>query len=88
MNITKSHPLLDGLGEQPIVRHAHSWEMKSIPEGFTNYASTEVTPIQLLIHNELPIMGTQFHPEYYTDEHPAGRVLIENFCRMVGILKG
>ncbi|KAA3659142.1 MAG: hypothetical protein DWQ04_23150 [Chloroflexi bacterium] len=86
VNITKSHPLLEGLGEQPIMRHAHSWEMKAIPKEFTNYASTDITPVQLLIHDGLPIMGTQFHPEYYTDEHPAGRVLIENFCKMVGLI--
>ncbi len=87
VHITQSHPLLAGLGENPIMRHAHSWEITAVPDGFTNYASTDVTPIQLLIHNDLPIMGTQFHPEYYTDEYPAGRVLIENFCKMAGIIK-
>lgn len=84
--ITASHPLLDNLGPAPIMRQAHSWEVKHVPDGFSLYASTEVTPIQLVIHNELPIIGTQFHPEYYTDENPAGRILIENFCKMAGIL--
>jgi len=27
------------------------------------------------------MVGTQFHPEYATDEHPAGRLLIENFMK-------
>ena len=31
-------------------------------------------------------MGTQFHPEYFTAEHPAGGRLIENFMRWSGIL--
>jgi gamma-glutamyl-gamma-aminobutyrate hydrolase PuuD len=34
----------------------------------------------------LPIVGTQFHPEYWTDEHPAGKILIENFCRWAGLI--
>ncbi|MEM7028569.1 MAG: gamma-glutamyl-gamma-aminobutyrate hydrolase family protein [Chloroflexota bacterium] len=83
--LTGDHPLLAGLGDAPIMRQAHSWELKTMPENFSLYASTDVTPIQLAIHDTLPIIGTQFHPEYYTDEHPAGRILIENFCRQVGL---
>ena len=86
VQITKPHPLLAGLGDAPIMRHAHSWEIKEVPDGFGVYAATAITPIQLIIHQELPLVGTQFHPEYYTNEHPAGRILIENFCRLVGLL--
>ena len=86
VDVTRPHPILDGLGEAPVFRHAHSWELKAIPDGFTNYASTGVSRIQLMIHDDLPIAGTQFHPEYATDEHPAGRVLIENFMRWSGLI--
>lgn len=86
VNIIKQHPLLEGLDEAPIVRHAHSWELKAIPAGFEVYAATATTPIQMIIHKELPLVGTQFHPEYYTDEHPAGRVMIENFCKLAGLI--
>ena len=86
LQITKSHPLLAGLGEAPIMRHAHSWELKDVPDGFDVYAKTDLSPIQLIIHQELPLVGTQFHPEYYTDEHLAGRILIENFCKMAKLL--
>ena len=81
----KDHPLLDGLGEAPIFRHAHAWELKAVPAGFQVYAATDVTPIQLLIHDQRPLVGTQFHPEYYTEEHPAGRTLIENFFVWAGL---
>ncbi len=83
--ITVEHPMLDGMGGAPIMRQAHSWELKTLPPGFDLHASTDVTPIQLVIHRDRPIIGTQFHPEYWTDEHPAGRVLIENFCRVAGL---
>jgi GMP synthase-like glutamine amidotransferase len=84
--VTAAHPLLDGLGEAPVMRHAHTWQITTVPEGFRNYAGTAVTPIQLIIHETKPIAGSQFHPEYYTEENPDGRLLIENFCRWVGVL--
>ncbi len=86
IKLTKTHPLLRGLGDAPIMRQAHSWEAKAVPDGFENYGETAVSPHQIFIHNTHPIIGTQFHPEYYTDEHPAGRVLIENFCRLAGLI--
>ncbi len=79
------HPLLDGLAPRPVFRHAHSQELKGLPDGFVNLARTPVTELQYLAHESLPIAGTQFHPEYFTDEHPAGRRLIENFCTWAGL---
>lgn len=86
VEITRSHPLVDGLGPRPVMRHAHSWELKAVPPGFTNYAATEVSPIQLIVHDRAPIVGTQFHPEYFTDDHPAGKHLIQNFLKWAGIV--
>jgi len=86
IELLRPHPLLVGLPDAPIFRHAHSWEIKRPPEGFGLYASTATTPVQLIIHDELPIVGTQFHPEYWTEEHPAGKILIENFCRWAGLI--
>ena len=86
VELSGTHPILEGLGEAPVFRQAHSWELKAVPEAFTNYASSPVSAIQLMIHDDLPIAGTQFHPEYATDEHPAGRRLIENFMRWSGLI--
>jgi GMP synthase-like glutamine amidotransferase len=68
------------------MRQAHSWEAKAVPDGFENYGETAVSPYQIIIHNSLPIIGTQFHPEYYTEEYPAGQTLIENFCRLAELI--
>jgi GMP synthase-like glutamine amidotransferase len=87
VEITRPHPLLNGLGSNPVMRHAHSWELKAVPPGFTNYAATEVSPIQLIIHDGAPIVGTQFHPEYSTDDHPAGKHLIRNFMHWSGLVR-
>lgn len=85
VKLSGEHSLLETLGDAPIFRHAHSWEIKDVPDGFKNYALTETSPIQMIVHERLPIMGTQFHPEYYTVEHPAGKILIENFMAWAGI---
>jgi len=83
--LTAKHEVLSQLDEAPVFRHAHSWEVKTLPKDFSNYASTKITPYQMMIHDSLPIMGTQFHPEYYTEEHPAGRTLIEGFMKWAGL---
>ena len=80
------HPLLEGLGDEPVFRHAHTWHLPEAPDGFVTLASTALTAVQLVAHESLPLAGSQFHPEYWTDDHPDGEVLIENFCRWVGLL--
>lgn len=79
------HPLLEGLDRHPVFRHVHTSELKNAPEGFVNLARTGITELQYLAHETLPLAGTQFHPEWWTDEHPAGRRLIANFCNWVGL---
>ena len=79
------HPLLAGLGPQPVFRHAHGLHVPVPPDGFVTLASTAATPVQMAVHRDRPVVGTQFHPEYWTDEHPDGRTLITNFLRWAGI---
>lgn len=79
------HPLLDGLGEAPVFRHAHGLHVPTPPAGFSVLASTAVTRLQLIVDDERRMVGTQFHPEYWTDEHQAGRTLIANFMRWAGL---
>ncbi|MDX2380695.1 MAG: gamma-glutamyl-gamma-aminobutyrate hydrolase family protein [Acidimicrobiia bacterium] len=85
VELVGAHPLNARLGDQPVFRHAHSWELKELPDDFINLARTEVTEHQLMVHTELPLAGSQFHPEYWTREHPAGARLIENFCGWAGV---
>lgn len=83
--VRSGHPLLAGLGE-PVFRHAHGFHVPRLPHGFVNLASTAATPNQLAVHDDRLIVGTQFHPEYWTDGHPAGRSLICNFLGWAGVV--
>lgn len=85
ITLETKHELLDGVGDAPVFRHAHYLQVPSLPDGFQSLASTVITPIQMAVDDERRIVGTQFHPEYYTDEHPAGRLMIENFLRWSGL---
>ncbi len=82
------HPLAAGLGPRPVVRHAHGLHVPTPPRGFDTLGSTAATPVQLAVHDERRMVGTQFHPEYWTDEHPAGRTLIANFLTWAGLRSG
>ena len=86
VRLVGEHPLHAGLGDAPVFRHAHTFQLAELPEGFVRLAETDVTAIQLAAHEEAPLAGTQFHPEYWTDDAPAGRRLLENWCRMVGLI--
>ncbi len=86
IDITGEHELLDGLGDSPIFRHAHGLHVPNPPDGFEVLARTDVTPVQIAVSDERRMIGTQFHPEYWTDEHPAGRTLIANFMRWANIV--
>jgi GMP synthase (glutamine-hydrolysing) len=85
VELVGDHPLLDGLDRSPVFRHAHTRHLEELPDGFVNLARTEVTEHQYIAHPTRRVAGTQFHPEYFTDEHPAGRLLIENYCAWSGI---
>lgn len=80
----RPHPLFDGLNPQMNLFEAHYWEVKQLPDGFENLAATDITPIQLLAHQSLPIFGTQFHPEAYDEANLDGRRFLENFFKLVG----
>lgn len=85
VELVGEHPMQNGMGDAPVFRHAHAFELKDLPPGFTNLARTEVSENQWMAHETLPLAGTQFHPEYWTDEHPAGERLIANFCEWAGV---
>jgi len=79
IELSGDHVLLDGLGDDPVVRHAHMFEVADTPAGFTGVARTDVCELQMVVNDATKAVGTQFHPESWTDEHPAGGRLIANF---------
>ncbi|MCP9487573.1 MAG: gamma-glutamyl-gamma-aminobutyrate hydrolase family protein [Gaiellaceae bacterium MAG52_C11] len=71
--------LFHGLPERVTVYQSHTDEITRLPEAFRVLASSPQSHIQAIAADSLGFWGTQFHPERATNEHPAGRVVLENF---------
>ena len=85
VRLNGQHPWLAGLEAAPTMYESHYWEVKAPPAGFRVLAESDLCGVQAMAHEDLPLFGTQFHPERYDDAHPDGRKLLENFFELAGI---
>lgn len=85
VKIVRRDPLFAGLPDEVLVREAHAYHVIEPPAGFSLLASTAECRVQAFKHGERLLYGTQFHPEAYDDSHPHGRVILQNFFRIVAI---
>ena len=74
--------LFAGLPETLTVWESHCDEVKELPDDFVCTATNDVSEIQAMEHESLPLFGVQFHPELFDAEHPHGRTILENFLRL------
>lgn len=87
VHIVQNDPIFDGLPNPFVVYESHYCEVKKLPQDFVLLASTDECRIQAMRHKSHIIYGTQFHPECYNDAYQHGRIILENFFRIAGILK-
>ena len=74
--------IFDGLPETITVWESHCDEVKKLPEEFVCTATNETSEIQAMQHASRPLFGVQFHPELFDEEHPHGRIILENFLKL------
>ncbi len=55
----------------------------ALPEGFRLLAKSETSAIAAMKHTTRELYGTQFHPERYTKQNPAGMTVVANFVRLL-----
>lgn len=77
INILKENPLTHNLPQTFNVWMSHGDQVKSVPEGFGVYASSDNTDIVMMGNVEKHQYGIQFHGEVRNTEH--GIDIIENF---------
>ncbi len=75
--------LFQGLSSPITVYEHHYCEIKGVPEGFINLASSSLTPIQCIKDKNRHVYGVQFHPERFSSEYEAGKIILNNFFNMV-----
>jgi GMP synthase-like glutamine amidotransferase len=74
--------IFQGLPKTITVWESHCDEVKELPADFICTATNEVSRIQAMQHTSRPLFGVQFHPELFDDEHPHGRIILENFLSL------
>jgi GMP synthase (glutamine-hydrolysing) len=85
VDVVDDSDLLAGLDGAISVWQHHQDEVLAPPPGFRVLARSETCSVEALAADEWPWWGTQFHPEKWSAEHPAGRTILENFFRLAGI---
>ena len=83
IRVHDSGDLLRGVPNEAVVFHDHDEEISSLPHGFRVLASTPACAIQAIADSERRWWGTQFHPEEFRPEHPAGEQILRNFFLLV-----
>jgi GMP synthase (glutamine-hydrolysing) len=74
--------IFDNLPASITVWESHCDEVKGLPDEFTCTATNETSEIQAMQHTSRPLFGVQFHPELFDEEHPHGRIILENFLKL------
>jgi len=87
VRLTRRDPLFESLPDEILVREAHAFHVATAPPEFEILAATDECPVEAFKHRHRILYGTQFHPEAYDDDHPQGRIILENFLRLAGIPK-
>lgn len=77
--------LLGGLGETVDVYEHHSFNVLAAPEGFAVLARSGDCAVEAVAAPERRWWGTQFHPERFDVQHPAGAQVLRNFFMLAGL---
>lgn len=85
VDVVDDSDLFRGLGPRIDVFEHHTDEVASLPEGFRVLASSATCAVEAIAARDRPWWGTQFHPERWSSEHPAGETILRNFLALAGI---
>jgi GMP synthase (glutamine-hydrolysing) len=83
VSIRDRSDLLRGLPDEIVVFHDHTDEITELPQGFRVLASSAACAVQAIADPERRWWGTQFHPEEFRSEHPAGERILGTFFELV-----
>jgi GMP synthase (glutamine-hydrolysing) len=85
VRVAKRDPLFDGLGDEMVVEQAHASEVKELPDALELLASSSQCRVQVFKHKSKLQYGVQFRADRYDDQHPDGKIILQNFFRSAGI---
>jgi GMP synthase (glutamine-hydrolysing) len=83
IEIVDGSDLLRGLPTRAVVFQDHSDEVTLLPDGFRVLAHSADCAVQAIADPARRWCGTQFHPEEWSREHPAGERVLRTFFELV-----
>jgi len=83
VSVVRNHPLFDGLPTDLMVAESHRQELTKVPDEFQHLAQSTTSKVEAMVHRSRPIYGVQFHPERSNDDHPHGRMIIQNLLKQI-----
>ena len=83
VRIVRKHPLFDGLPSDLVVAESHRQELTKVPDEFHHLAQSTTSKVEAIVHQSKPVYGVQFHPERSNDDHPHGRMIIQNLLKQI-----
>ncbi len=82
VDVQTDNGIFAGLPQEITVWESHCDEVKELPTEFVCTATNATSKIQAMQHESRPLFGVQFHPELFDEEHPHGRIILENFLNL------
>jgi len=83
VSVVRKHPLFDGLPSELVVAESHRQELTKVPDEFQHLAQSTTSKVEAIVHRSRSIYGVQFHPERSNDDHPHGRIIIQNLLKQI-----
>ena len=83
VSAVRKHPLFEGLPSDLVVAESHRQELTRVPDEFQHIAQSTTSRVEAMVHRLKPIYSVQFHPERSNDEHPHGRIMIQNLLKQI-----
>src|SRR5207253_950506 len=83
VSVVRNHPLFDGLPAELVVAESHRQELTKVPDEFQHLAQSTASKVEAIVHRSRSMYGVQFHPERSNDDHPHGRIIIQNLLKQI-----
>ena len=83
VTVVKKHPMFEGLPTNLMVAESHRQELTRVPDEFDHLAKSTTSIVEAMVHRTRPIYGVQFHPERSSEEHPHGRMILQNLLKQI-----
>ena len=82
VEVLDGRDLLRALPDRPIFYERHTDEITTLPDGFRVLARSECCGVEAIAADGRRWWGTQFHPEWFSPEHPHGERVLRNFFEL------